>query len=101
MRAPPYRVNAPEQTVSLTSNAPARAYVEKLAVASAVELRQDLAAAVAGRLTPVVRIDFADCVVVIPALAGLRTRDLRRRVISLAHARGELLAAIDYLFFGI
>jgi hypothetical protein len=39
--------------------------------------------------------------VLVPALAGVRTRDLMKRDGSLAAARGELLAAIDYLFFGV
>jgi hypothetical protein len=43
----------------------------------------------AGRLTPIVRIGSADYV------------DLVQEVSSLGAARGELLAAIDYLFFGI
>ena len=39
--------------------------------------------------------------VLVPALTGMHSRDLMKRHGSLAAARGELLAAIDYLFFGV
>jgi len=55
----------------------------------------------AGRLTPVVRLEDAEYVVLTHALARLRSRDLMERRSSVASARGDLLAAIDYLFFGI
>jgi hypothetical protein len=39
--------------------------------------------------------------VLVPALAAIGSRDLMSARSSLASARSELLAAIDYLFFGI
>jgi toxin CcdB len=56
---------------------------------------------VAGRLTPIVTVESVEHVVLVPALTGVRHRDLGVRVHSLAAARAELLAAIDYLFFGV
>ncbi len=55
----------------------------------------------AGRLTPVVHFDGADFVVLTLALARVRNRHLIERRASIASARGELLAAVDYLFSGI
>jgi toxin CcdB len=57
--------------------------------------------AIAGRLTPIVIVDSSEHVVLVPALAGVRRRDLEVRVTSLAAARTEVLAAIDLLFFGV
>lgn len=56
---------------------------------------------VTGRLTPTVLMDSSEYVVLVPALAAVRRRDLGQNVGSLATARNELLAAIDYLFFGV
>ena len=56
---------------------------------------------VISRLTPIVALDGADHLVLIPALTGLQARDLKERSASIAAARSELLAAIDYLFFGV
>jgi toxin CcdB len=53
------------------------------------------------RLTPIVALDGAEHVVLVPALTGLQARDLKERSVSIAAARSELLAAIDYLFFGV
>jgi len=53
------------------------------------------------RLTPFVALDGSKYMVLVPALGGVRSRDLANPVSSLASARGELLAAIDYLFFGV
>jgi len=55
----------------------------------------------AGRLTPVVAVNGVDHVVVVPRLTSIRSRDLAACNTSIASARGELLAAIDYLFFGV
>ena len=55
----------------------------------------------AGRLTPIIAFDGSEHVVLVPALMGVRTRDLGERRGSIASARSELLAAIDYLFFGV
>jgi toxin CcdB len=56
---------------------------------------------VISRLTPIVALDGSEHMVLVPALAGMSVRDLRKRHASLASARGELLAAIDFLFFGV
>jgi toxin CcdB len=58
-------------------------------------------AAIAGRITPIVIVESAELVVLVPALAGVRHRDLEVRVASVAAARTEVLAAIDLLFFGV
>jgi len=58
-------------------------------------------AALAGRLTPLVRLGDAEYVVIVPALAGLPDKDLHEGAGSLAGYRSEPLAAIDYLFFGV
>jgi toxin CcdB len=57
--------------------------------------------AVAGRLTPIVRVDSTEHVILVPALMGVRRSELGEPVSSLADARTELLDAIDFLFFGI
>ena len=54
-----------------------------------------------GRLTPTVRIDSTQYVVLVPSLAGIASQELGNRVGSLAESRGPLLAAVDYLFFGV
>jgi toxin CcdB len=56
---------------------------------------------VISRLTPVVALDGADHLVLVPALSGVRARDLVKPHGSVASARTELLAAIDYLFLGV
>jgi toxin CcdB len=53
------------------------------------------------RLTPIVALDGVEHMVLVPALTGMRLRDLTKHHASLASARSELLAAIDYLFFGV
>jgi toxin CcdB len=67
-------------------------------VAPLVPLRS--MAEVAGRLTPIVKVDSTEHVVLVPALMGVRRSELRNPVSSLADARTDLLDAIDYLFFG-
>lgn len=54
-----------------------------------------------GRLTPVVTFGGTDFVVLTHALGRARSQDLLEPYASVASARGGLLAAIDYLFFGI
>jgi toxin CcdB len=56
---------------------------------------------VISRLTPVVALDGKEHMVLVPALAGMSVLDLRQRHASLASSRSELLAAIDFLFFGV
>jgi toxin CcdB len=53
------------------------------------------------RLTPIVAVDGSEHMVLVPAMSGVRSRDLIKRHGSIAAARSELLAAIDYLFFGV
>ena len=53
------------------------------------------------RVMPVVGLLGNEHVVVVPRLAVVRSSDLTERVASIATARTELLAAIDYLFFGV
>jgi toxin CcdB len=55
----------------------------------------------AGPLTPMVSVNGADHVVVVPRLTAIRSRDLTESRCSIAGARRDLLAAIDYLFFGV
>lgn len=55
----------------------------------------------AGRLTPVVGIDGRDHVVLIPALTGMPRHALLQPLRSLAEHRVELLAAVEFFFFGI
>jgi hypothetical protein len=52
-------------------------------------------------MTPVVRVDGAEFVVLAHSLGRVRTRDLIERRDSIESSRGDVLAAIDYLFFGI
>jgi toxin CcdB len=53
------------------------------------------------RVMPVVSLQGNDRVVLVPRLTVIRSRDLIEKVGSIAAARTELLAAIDYLFFGV
>jgi toxin CcdB len=53
------------------------------------------------RLTPIVAFDGSKHMVLVPALTGMRSRDLTERRSSVVSSRSELLAAIDYLFFGV
>ncbi len=61
----------------------------------------ELMPTIAGRLAPIVAFQGLRYGVLVPALMGVRSRDLVQRRGSIAAARGELLAAIDYLFFGL
>jgi CcdB protein len=56
---------------------------------------------VISRLTPHVSLDGSEHMVLVPALTGMRSRDLTKHYCSVASARRELLAAIDHLFFGV
>jgi toxin CcdB len=53
------------------------------------------------RVMPVVALQGHDHVVLVPRLTVMRSRDLIEKICSVATARTELLAAIDYLFFGV
>jgi len=54
-----------------------------------------------GRLAPKVAIEGKPYVVLVPQLEVMRTRYLSSNVANVASDRGELLAAIDLLFFGV
>jgi toxin CcdB len=54
-----------------------------------------------GRLTPTVDINGKAYVVFVPRLRAVPTRDLARSIGSAAQSRSDLLAAIDFLFFGL
>jgi len=56
---------------------------------------------VVGRLTPAVVVNGAAHFVIVPRMTAMRSRDLGKSVSSVATARADILAAIDYLFFGI
>ena len=53
------------------------------------------------RLTPTVRIDDGDYVVLVPSLTTISVKDLQRRVANLAKHRDELLGAVDLIFYGV
>jgi toxin CcdB len=56
---------------------------------------------VISRLTPIVALNGSEHMVLVPALTSMQFRDLLKPHASLASVRGELLGAIDYLFFGV
>jgi toxin CcdB len=53
------------------------------------------------RVMPGVVLHGRTHLVVVPRMTVMRSRDLTDKVKSAAAARTELLAAIDYLFFGV
>jgi len=54
-----------------------------------------------GRLTPIVKIDGEQYVVLVPNLVAVRVADLRAVRGRLTAHRTELVAALDYLFLGV
>jgi len=58
-------------------------------------------AVVAGRLTPIMNIDGDEFVVLVPSLTTVPVQGLRHAVASVVDRRDDLLAAVDYLFFGV
>jgi toxin CcdB len=54
-----------------------------------------------GRLTPIVRIQGKEHVLLVTSLTTLPAQSLREAVATLADRRHDILAAIDYLFFGV
>jgi toxin CcdB len=62
---------------------------------------RDAMSKIAGRLTPIITFQGSEHVVLVPSLVGVQSRDLVDSRGSLSSARSELLAAIDYLFFGV
>jgi toxin CcdB len=57
--------------------------------------------AIAGRLTPIVRIERREFVLLITGITAIPANSLDKLVASLAERRGDILAAIDYHFFGV
>ncbi|MCY1268765.1 Toxin CcdB [compost metagenome] len=53
------------------------------------------------RLTPRATFEGTDYLLLTPQMAGIALRDLGEPVGSLAHLRGEIIAAIDLLITGI
>lgn len=56
---------------------------------------------IAGRLTPIVRIQRKEHVLLVTSLTTLPAQSLRDAVATLADRRHDILAAVDYLFFGV
>jgi toxin CcdB len=55
----------------------------------------------AGRLTPIVRVQRKEFVLLVTSLTTLPARSLDDAVVTLADRRQDILAALDYLFFGV
>lgn len=56
---------------------------------------------IAGRLTPIVRVQRQEHVLLVTSLTTLPAQSLRDSVATLADRRHDILAAVDYLFFGV
>jgi toxin CcdB len=56
---------------------------------------------VAGRLTPIMAIERGEFVLLVPSVTTIPVQSLGRAVTSFADRRDDILAAIDYLFFGV
>jgi len=56
---------------------------------------------VAGRLTPIMAIEREEFVLLVTSVTTIPAQSLGRPVTSVADRRDDILAAIDYLFFGI
>jgi toxin CcdB len=54
-----------------------------------------------GRLMPVVKVASVDHVLLVPRMASVPADDLRTVRDKLLPYRGEIVAAIDYLFIGV
>jgi toxin CcdB len=55
----------------------------------------------AGRLTPHVRVQEIEHVLIVPAMAALSAGDLRELRGQLSRHREAIVAALDYLFLGV
>ncbi len=62
---------------------------------------RDSLKSVSGRMNPGVSVESVDGVVLVSALTTIRRSDLKRPMATLASERDTLLAAVDYLFFGV
>ena len=56
---------------------------------------------IAGRLTPLMTIERDEFVLLVTSVTSIPMQSLGRAVASLGDRRDEILAAIDYLFFGV
>jgi toxin CcdB len=56
---------------------------------------------IAGRLIPIVKIKRREFVLLITSMTTIPAQGLGDSVVSLASRRDDILAAIDYLFFGV
>jgi toxin CcdB len=54
-----------------------------------------------GRLTPVVKVAGVDHVLLIPRMTAVAAADLRVLKDTLIAHRGDIVAALDYLFIGV
>jgi toxin CcdB len=54
-----------------------------------------------GRLTPVVKVANVDHVLLVPRMTAIAATDLRAVKDRLTAYRGEIVAALDYLFLGV
>ncbi len=54
-----------------------------------------------GRLTPVVKVANVDHVLLVPRMTAIAATDLRVLKDRLTAYRGEIVAALDYLFLGV
>ena len=52
-------------------------------------------------LTPIVNIDGNDYLILTPQLAGIQRKELGKAIADIAHARTEILNALDFLVTGI
>jgi toxin CcdB len=83
--------------VSMQSDLTVKGAEQLVAPLAAIDFRKPSA----HRVMPTVALRGKDFTVVVPQLNVVRSRDLLEKVGSIAAARAELLAAIDYLFFGV
>lgn len=56
---------------------------------------------VAGRLMPIVKVEGADHVLIVPRLTAVPAAELRAVKDSLSSYRNEIVAALDLLFLGV
>jgi toxin CcdB len=54
-----------------------------------------------GRLTPVVQVASVEHVLLVPRMTAIAATDLRTVIDGLAAYRGDIVAALDYLFLGV
>ena len=57
--------------------------------------------ATVGRLTPIVKVGGVDHVLLVPRMTAVCATDLRALRDRLTSHRGEIVAALDYLFLGL